>query len=167
MLLSRLKNVECPQTRGSILNGVCLLASHQRDTVASALLSHSLPHNEDISDCWKALAADPIQATAILDHLIDIMTHAAPYEERGPHANEAIVSFRLLSAISALKSMCLVQQISGALQVKYHIFHKPTFQHKFFFCVCILIDSFSSRVLSPDFGTELSARCITTYSFSI
>lgn len=123
MLLSRLRNVECPQTRRSILNGVCLLASHQRDTVASALLSHSLPHNEDISDCWRALAADPTQSTFILDHLIDILTHATPYEERGPHANEAIVSFRLLSAISALKSMCLVQQISSALQVKCRIFH--------------------------------------------
>ena len=117
MLLSRLRNVECPQTRQSILNGVCLLASHQRDTVSSALLSHSLPHNEDISDCWKALAADTTQATAILDHLIDILTYAAPYEERGPHANEAIISFRLLSAISALKSMCLVQQLSNVLQV--------------------------------------------------
>ena len=119
MLLIRLRNVECPQTRRSILNGVCLLASHQRDTVASSLLSHSLPHNEDISDCWRALAADPTQSTAILDHLIDILTHAGPYEERGPHANEAIVSFRLLSAISALKSMCLVQQISSALQVTF------------------------------------------------
>lgn len=118
MLLSRLKNVECTQTRRSILNGVCLLASHQRDVVTSALLSHSLPHNEDISDCWKALAADPTQATAVLDQLIDILTYAAPYEERGPHANEAIISFRLLSTISALKSMCLVPQISGSLQVK-------------------------------------------------
>lgn len=123
MLLFRLKNVECPQTRRSILNGVCLLASHQRDVVTSALLSHSLPHNEDISDCWKALAADSTQATAVLDHLIDILTYAAPYEERGPHANEAIVSFRLLSTISALKSMCLVSQISSCLQARFpHVF---------------------------------------------
>lgn len=117
MLLVRLKTVECPQTRRSILNGVCLLASHQRDTVASALLSHSLPHNEDISDCWKALAADSSQSNTILDHLIDILTYATPYEERGPHASETIVSFRLLSAISALRSMCQVHQLSNALQV--------------------------------------------------
>lgn len=119
MLLSRLRSVQCPQTRKSILNGVCLLASHQRDTVASALLSHSLPHNEDISDCWKTLAADQSQSNSILDHLTDILTYAAPYEQRGPHGNEAIVSFRLLSAISALKSMCQVPELSNALQVSF------------------------------------------------
>lgn len=119
VLLSRLKTIECQQTRRSILNGVCLLASHQRETVATALLSHSLPHNEDISDCWKALAADSNLASAILDHLTDILSHAAPYEERGAtHANEAIVSCRLLSAVSAIKSMTQVPELCGALQVK-------------------------------------------------
>ena len=94
------------------------LANHQRETVATALLSHSLPHNEDISDCWKALAADPNLSAPILDHLTDILSHAAPYEERGAaHANEAIVSCRLLSAVSALKSMSQVPELCGALQV--------------------------------------------------
>lgn len=135
MLLARLKTVECPQTRRSILNGVCLLASHQRDTVATALLSHSLPHNEDISDCWKALAADPVQSNTILDHLIDILTYAPPYEERGPHANEAIVSFRLLSAISALKSMCQVHQLSNALQVVKNFIAAVRINLQVFFCI--------------------------------
>lgn len=117
ILLLRLKSIECTSTRSSILNGVCLLASHQRDTVVSSLLSHSLPHNEDISDCWKALASDVTQAASVLDYLADILTYAAPYEERGPHANESIVSFRILSAISALKSMCQIRELYKPLQV--------------------------------------------------
>ena len=118
VLLSRLKSIDCQQTRRSILNGVCLLASHQRETVASSLLSHSLPHNEDISDCWKALAADSNLSSAILDHLTDILSHAAPYEERGAaHANEAIVSCRLLSCVSAIKSMTQVPELCGVFQV--------------------------------------------------
>lgn len=125
LLLLRLKSIEDVTTRGSILNGVCLLASHQRDTVVAALLSHSLPHNEDISDCWKALAADPTQGTTVLDHLTDILTYAAPYEERGtgPHSNESIVSWRLLSAVSGLRSMCQVPQLSQALQVTWMSVH--------------------------------------------
>ena len=65
------------------------------------------------------MAADPAQSAAVLDHLLGILTHAAPYEERvtGPHANESIVSWRLLSAVSALKSMCQIQKLSEALQV--------------------------------------------------
>ena len=83
------------------------------ETVLSTLLSHSLPHDETTSECWMALAADDHLCESVLDHLTDIVTYAAPYEQR----SDTIASFRLLSAISALKSMCQVEQLSNTLQV--------------------------------------------------
>lgn len=108
--------VECPKTRSSILNAVTILAYHQQDVVATALLSHSLPHSDYISDCWSALAIDPNLGAGVLEYLINIVTYAAPYEERG-HANESIASFRLLSAVSALSCMCHVAELEVVLQV--------------------------------------------------
>ena len=81
-----------------------------------SLLAHSLPHNDDVSDCWKALAGEPSLSQTIVEHLMDIMASAAPYEERS-HAHELIASVRLLSAISAFNCMCQVPQLSPVLQV--------------------------------------------------
>jgi hypothetical protein len=117
-LLSQLKLIECRETRRSVLNAIAILGTHERDTVASALLTRSLPHNEDIADCWKTLASDASLGPCMLEYLIDIITYAVPYEERG-HANESIASHRLLSAVSALNCMCQVHELSAGLQVNY------------------------------------------------
>ena len=81
-----------------------------------SLLSHSLPHNDDVSDCWKTLAGEPSLNRAIVEYLMDIMTTAAPYEERG-NAQELIASSRFLSAIAAFSCMCQVPELSPVLQV--------------------------------------------------
>jgi len=81
-----------------------------------SLLAQSLPHNDDVSDCWKALAGEPSLGHTIVEYLMDIMSSAAPYEERG-HAQELIASSRLLSAIAAFNCMCQVSQLSLVLKV--------------------------------------------------
>ena len=119
LLLIRLRTLEHAPTRQSVLNAICILASHQREAIVQTLLSHSLPYNEDVSDCWKGLAADTSLSAEILDSLIEILKHVSPYEERGPHASETIISGRLLSVIAAIKSMCLVNQMKNALLVSF------------------------------------------------
>lgn len=66
VLLARLKDIECGQTRRSVLAAVGILGGHQRDAIASALLARSLPHDDDIADCWRTLAADPSLAPSVV-----------------------------------------------------------------------------------------------------
>lgn len=160
LLLIRLKTLEHLPTRQSILKAICILASHQREAIIQTLLSHSLPYNEDISDCWKALAADTSQSAEILDDLVEILKHVSPYEERGPHASETIISGRLLSVIAAIKSMCLVHQMRNVLMVsltkEYAIYvtNESSLVILGAFCGSVLLAYVSARILLGGFTSR-------------
>lgn len=157
-----LNNIEHVPTRQSILSAICILATHQREAIVQTLLSHSLPYTEGISDCWKALAADTIQSTEVLDNLVESLKYITPYEERGPHASETIISGRLLSVIAAIRSMCLVHQLRSALLVNlfdYFYIGKsliPFFKFLASLCRTFLFTSVSAGML---------LRRITSHTF--
>ncbi|KAF5298497.1 hypothetical protein FQR65_LT01276 [Abscondita terminalis] len=104
-LLITLDQIQCQKTRSSALRGVLHFAVHHPKTVVTALLSHSLPYNQYVNDCWMVLSTDSNLVCDILDQFTKIFKNCNLYDDQPCFNTLRIVTLQPLQAISAMSQI--------------------------------------------------------------
>lgn len=108
-LRKQLWHIHCPQTRTGSLQVVRTLAKHHLSLVVNALLSSPLPFDEQVCDCWKALARDAETGSNIVSHLLEMFdSQEAVQEHPDPRNQKATIT---AASPEVLAAVCAVQEI--------------------------------------------------------
>ncbi|KAM7283090.1 maestro heat-like repeat-containing protein family member 1 isoform X4 [Ixodes scapularis] len=126
-LRKQLWHIHCPKTRTGSLQIVRTLAKHHLSLVVNALLSSPLPFDEQVCDCWKALAKDPETGSNIVSHLLEMFDSREAVQEhpdpRNQKATIKVASPEVLAGVCAVQEIFRVAEMEGCTREVFgHVF---------------------------------------------
>jgi len=123
-MLEKLVLISCQQTKTGTLKAIRNLMSHHLLTVMNCLLNYQLPWPQNIIECWRIQAEDPMLLASLIDHLLDMLSRNLPYEERQHTRNkdEVVRTATLppLAVTCALSELMCVEEGKEVIAENFH-----------------------------------------------